>query len=155
MPQATVSLDETRRLRRSALEHTPARSPEPRREAARRALRLWTGLDGACASEQLLPSDLFTTDFRCVAPARPGLASGAAGALVGTRHGFTERSLDIWRTVERGDRVISYVRFVGRHTGTYLDHQPTGRTMRADGYVVHRFSPDRRIAQEWSVFRWS
>ncbi len=131
-------------------------APRSRKESARRALLMWSGLDGSCSSPEVAPSGLFAPDFRCQGPRRtqmsaaPGTDSGA-----GLGRGFTERSLAVTRMVEHGDRVISYVRFSGRHTGDFQGHRPTGKCMQADGYVVHRFNDDGLIAQEWSVFRWS
>lgn len=151
-PQASIEVAQPV-VRGDVAEHPSV--PLNRKDAARRALLLWSGIDGSCSSPELRESGLFTEDFRCFGPTRTQMGDlRASDPLVGLERGFTERSLAVTRMVEQGDKVISYVRFVGRHTGEYRGHQPTGRLMQADGYVVHRFSGDR-IAQEWSVFRWS
>lgn len=141
-----------------------------RKESARRALLMWSGLDGTCAPSEAAPgsqvtprpevvsSGLFAADFRCMGARRTRASerrhSGLSG-MAGLQQGFSERSLSVTRMVEHDDRVISYVRFSGRHTGEFQGHRPTGHLMQADGYVVHRFNEDGLIAQEWSVFRWS
>jgi hypothetical protein len=153
MEQETVVLERDHVVRRQ-VEATPLPSRVGRKEAARQALLLWSGIDGSCASSVILASDLFAPDFRCTGPTRPAMTSQPGDALVGTKQGFTERSLSVTHMVEHGDRVISYVRFSGRHTGTYRGHRPSGQLMQADGYVVHRFDANGRIQQEWSVFRW-
>ena len=127
-----------------------------RRETARRALLLWSGIDGSCSSSELASSGLFAPDFRCLSPKRTRMSdTEATEPMAGLGQAFTERSLSVSRMVEQGDRVISYIKFCGRHTGDFQGHRPSGRLMQADGYVVHRFNQDGLIAQEWSVFRWS
>ncbi len=133
----------------------PTATPS-RKDTARRALLLWTGIDGSCRAPELAATGLFAPDFRCYGPTRTrmGLAADTE-PLAGLDRGFSERSLSISRMVESGNRVISYVRFTGRHTGEYQGYRPSGRLMQADGYVVHLFNDEGLIAQEWSVFRWS
>lgn len=98
---------------------------------------------------------LFSPEYEIFGPARENCGSLPAARpghdLFG---GFSESALDLTDMVTSGDRVISYVRFSGRHTGDFEGHAPTGRTMSADGMVVHRFGNDGRIAEQWSVLRW-
>ena len=98
---------------------------------------------------------LFSPSYEIFGPAREN-----CGSLPAVRPGhdlftgFSESALDLTDMVASGDRVISYVRFTGRHTGDFEGHAPTGRRMTADGMVVHRFGSDGRIAEQWSVLRW-
>jgi hypothetical protein len=103
-----------------------------------------------------LREQIFAPEFHIFGPARENcsnLPAARPGHDLFT--GFSESELDITDMVASGDRVISYVRFSGRHTGEFEGHAPTGRRMTADGMVVHRFAADGRIAEQWSVLRWS
>ena len=132
-------------------------------DVARKAILLWSGIDGSCSSPvaveaaelRMASSGLFASNFRCTGATRVSLTAGVdRDPFAGTKHGFTERSVTITRAVDTGDRVISYVRFTGRHAGEYRGHAPTGRLMQADGSVIHRFDEYDRIVQKWSVVRW-
>lgn len=98
---------------------------------------------------------IFSPEFEIFGPARENCSNLPAqrpGHDLFT--GFSEMQLELTDMVTSGDRVISYVRFSGRHTGEFEGHHPTGRRMSADGMVVHRFGRDGRIAEQWSVLRW-
>lgn len=98
---------------------------------------------------------LFSPEYEIFGPARENCGSlPAARPGHDLFSGFSESALDLTDMVTSGDRVISYVRFSGRHTGDFEGHPPTGRRMTADGMVVHRFGGDGRIAEQWSVLRW-
>jgi predicted ester cyclase len=98
---------------------------------------------------------IFAPQFELFGPARENCANHS-----NVRPGhdlfssFSGSELNISRMVASGDRVISYVRFAGDHTGEFEGHQPTGRRMTADGIVVHRIGDDGRITEQWSVLRW-
>lgn len=98
---------------------------------------------------------LFSPEYEIFGPARENCGSlPAARPGHDLFSGFSDTALDLTDMVTSGDRVISYVRFSGRHTGDFEGHAPTGRQMAADGMVVHRFGSDGRIAEQWSVLRW-
>jgi hypothetical protein len=98
---------------------------------------------------------IFSPEFHIFGPAREN-----CGNLPAVRPGhdlftgFSDAELDLDDMVTSGDRVITYIRFRGTHTGEFEGHKPTGRRMSADGMVVHRFGADGRIAEQWSVLRW-
>lgn len=123
---------------------------------ARRALLLgWSGLNPAENCPEA--AEIFAPGFRTLGPARD-----AFGALAprqrGSRlnDGFSEIDVRIERMVAQGPtKVVSFLRFRGRHTSPFQGHEPSGREMTADGYVVHRFDGQGRITEEWTLLRWS
>ncbi len=97
---------------------------------------------------------VFAPELEMLGPARD--ASGCHRSARPGRDlfaGFSEPSISISKMTASGDRVISQVRFHGRHTGWYEGRPPTGRTMTADGLVVHRIK-DGRVVEQWSFARW-
>ncbi len=97
---------------------------------------------------------LFEPDFRATGSGRALCPIDAAQALhPADFDAFDERSVEIVRTVESGDRVLAYVTVHATHVGTFCGTQGTGRRMRADGLFVLRI-PEGRLAEAWSVLRW-
>ncbi len=95
---------------------------------------------------------LFEPGFRAVGPGRELCPHDGAQALhLAGFDAFDERSVEIVRTVESGDRVLAYVTVRGTHA--HCGAAGSGRRMRADGLFVLRI-PDGRVAEAWSVLRW-
>lgn len=109
-----------------------------------------------------LPQDLTYLDLpsafgphvHCSGPERH--VCGVRGARPADRSlfaAFSEPELTVDRIEEFGDRVISHVRFSGRHTQSYRGVAPSGRRMQARGVIVHDLA-DGRIRDAWSVLHW-
>jgi predicted ester cyclase len=97
---------------------------------------------------------VFEPDFRAAGSGRELCPIDAAQALhPADFDAFDDRSIEIVRTVESGDRVLAYVTVRGTHVGTFCGAAGTGRRMRADGLFVLRI-PRGRVAEAWSVLRW-
>lgn len=109
-----------------------------------------------------LPQDLTYLDLpsafgphvHCSGPERH--LPGVRGARPADRRlfaAFSEPELTIDRIEEFGDRVISHVRFSGRHTQSFRGAALSGRRMQARGVIVHDLA-DGRIRDAWSVLHW-
>lgn len=97
---------------------------------------------------------VFEPDFRAAGSGRELCPIDAAQPLHPAGFdAFDDRSVEIVRTVESGDRVLAYVTVRGTHVGTFCGAAGTGRRMRADGLFVLRI-PQGRVAEAWSVLRW-
>ena len=97
---------------------------------------------------------VFEPNFRAAGSGRELCPIDAAQALHPAGFdAFDDRSVEIVRTVESGDRVLAYVTVRGTHVGTFCGAAGTGRRMRADGLFVLRI-PQGRVAEAWSVLRW-
>jgi predicted ester cyclase len=70
------------------------------------------------------------------------------------------REVEVWRggfdfsfTIEdqmaQGDRVCTRWTFHGRHKGDFLGIPPTGKDVTMSGTIVHRCTPDGKIAEGW------
>jgi predicted ester cyclase len=136
------------------IERTPSRTEvQSNREIAAQAIAQLV---------EPLPRDLTNLDLprgldphvHCAGP--QGHVCGVRGARPADRSlfsAFSDPELTVERTEEVGDRVISHVRFSGRHTQSYRGVAPTGRTMQARGVIVHDLN-NGRIRDAWSVLRW-
>ena len=109
---------------------------------------------------QPLPQGLTYLDLPGAAQPQPRCAqraiSGVRGARPADRSLFaacSERQLTVERTEEAGERVISHVRFSGRHTTSDRGAAASGRLMQATGEIVHELH-EGRITDAWSVLRW-
>jgi len=136
---------------RAEITKRPDELAEANLQTALRAFRFLT-----TPPEQRDPQEadrIFAPEFDSLGPARD--ASGCHRAARPGRDlfaGFSERSISILKMTASGDRIISQVRFTGRHTGWYEGRRPTGRVMTADGLVVHRING--RVLEQWSLARW-
>ncbi len=68
--------------------------------------------------------------------------------------GISDAEFDVIGMDASGDRVTTRIRLRGRHAGYFEGHAPTGRSMEAQGLLVHRIEGGR-IAEAWGVLRWS
>ena len=68
--------------------------------------------------------------------------------------GFSDAELDLIGMDASEHRVTTRIRLRGRHTGYFQGHAPTGRSMEAQGVLVHRIEGGR-IAEAWAVLSWS
>lgn len=94
------------------------------------------------------PPELFAPGFRHLGPGRD-LFDASSRVAGGERRRWDDVTLEIRRFVSRDDKVIAYVRFVGRR----LSEDAWRVTREADGYISFRFA-GTRILEQWSVLRW-
>ncbi len=75
------------------------------------------------------------------------------GPLIAVSSPHAPNGNTVERTEEAGERVISHVRFSGRHTTSDRGAAASGRLMQATGEIVHELH-EGRITDAWSVLRW-
>jgi predicted ester cyclase len=82
-----------------------------------------------------------------------GRTSGAAALAEITRLqkvGFPDKGIEYVQEIAQGELVAQYVIFTTTHTGPYFELEPTGKTIRLEEMIFHRFD-NGRITESWRL----
>ena len=80
----------------------------------------------------------------------PDLAASARQWVAPFRASFSDVRMQVVALVAEGDQVAGRFRCSGTHTGTWLDHPPTGRRFGVDEVYFFRVDGDR-IVEMWGL----
>jgi predicted ester cyclase len=80
----------------------------------------------------------------------PDLAASARQWVAPFRASFSDVRMQVVALVAEGDQVAGRFRCSGTHTGTWLDHPPTGRRFDVDEVYFFRVDGDR-IVEMWGL----
>ncbi len=80
----------------------------------------------------------------------PDLAASARQWVAPFRASFPDVRMQVVALVAEGDQVAGRFRCSGTHTGTWLDHPPTGRRFDVDEVYFFRVDGDR-IVEMWGL----
>jgi ketosteroid isomerase-like protein len=110
---------------------------------------LWNGRKVETADE-IIAADCLTHQLRAGVddegtPRPPVLIKQHVAAWLA---GFPDLHFTIEQIIAEGDRVVSYSRMRGTHTGTWLGIAPTGRSVSFPLIVIQRISGGK-IAEDW------
>lgn len=63
---------------------------------------------------------------------------------------FSNMQIEILQQIAEGDRVVTYMQSQGKHTGTFCEIPPTGKSILMSVIRIDRIQ-DGKIAEHWSV----
>jgi predicted ester cyclase len=63
---------------------------------------------------------------------------------------FSDIHIEIIQQIAEGDRVVTYLTSQGKHSETFLDIPPTGKSISMSAIRIDRLR-DSKIAEHWSV----
>ena len=105
------------------------------KDAVRRWVAEMVGEGDLDVADELFSSDLAASARQWVAPFRAS---------------FSDVRMQVVALVAEGDQVAGRFRCSGTHTGTWLDHPPTGRRFDVDEVYFFRVDGDR-IVEMWGL----
>ena len=91
-------------------------------------------------------ADDFLSHNPQIAPGPAGIAAFVRGFL----DGFAEFRGDTEMVVAEGDRVMIWLRWTGKHTGTFAGVPATGKRVRFDTIEIFRIR-DGKMVEHWDV----
>ncbi len=108
--------------------------------------RIFVHQDDA-AIDELISMDFVPHTFGPMPPGREGLREGMlrAGA------GISDPKFEIHDLIAEGDRVAARLTTSGRHTGTFMGIEPTGKRYSIDEIHIFRLR-DGQLVEHWHEF---
>ena len=99
------------------------------------------------AIDELVAPDFLPHTFGPMPPGREGLRAGMkrAGA------GVSDPTFEVHDVIAEGDKVAVRVTTSGRHTGTFMGMEPTGRRYSIDEIHIFRIRAGQ-VAEHWHEF---
>ncbi|MGI8691165.1 MAG: ester cyclase [Thermomicrobiales bacterium] len=116
-------------------------------KAPKAIIRQWieTGLD---TGEVDRVEMFFSPTYVC-----PGVQGIAAlkRALRTMRNAFPDLHVRIEELIAEQDTVVARLAYSGTHRGTFMQRQPTGKTLNWTGVAIYRIA-DGMIIEEWAIW---